>query len=70
MRDKPAAAHGHRPATVRADGRPHVVPVDGVWVDDRLYFGGRPEASGLEGRWPVVTSGPGRPGDSAPGFGW
>jgi nitroimidazol reductase NimA-like FMN-containing flavoprotein (pyridoxamine 5'-phosphate oxidase superfamily) len=25
-------------ATVRPDGRPHVVPVLGVWVDDRLVF--------------------------------
>jgi nitroimidazol reductase NimA-like FMN-containing flavoprotein (pyridoxamine 5'-phosphate oxidase superfamily) len=30
-------------ATVRRDGRPHVVPVDGVWVDDRFYYGGAPE---------------------------
>ena len=27
-------------ATTRPDGRPHVVPVDGVWVDDLWYFGG------------------------------
>jgi nitroimidazol reductase NimA-like FMN-containing flavoprotein (pyridoxamine 5'-phosphate oxidase superfamily) len=27
-------------ATVRADGRPHVVPLDGLWIDNRLYFGG------------------------------
>lgn len=27
-------------ATVRPDGRPHVVPLDGLWVDDRWYFGG------------------------------
>ena len=27
-------------ATVRPDGRPHVVPVDGLWVDGRLHFGG------------------------------
>lgn len=30
-------------ATVRADGRPHAVPLDGIWVDDALYFGGSPE---------------------------
>ena len=30
-------------ATTRADGRPHVVPVDGLWVDDTWYFGGAPE---------------------------
>jgi hypothetical protein len=30
-------------ATTRPDGRPHVVPVDGLWVDDVWYFGGSPE---------------------------
>jgi len=24
--------------TVRADGRPHVMPLWGVWMDDRFYF--------------------------------
>jgi len=28
--------------TVGADGRPHVTPVDGLWIDDKLYFGGSP----------------------------
>jgi nitroimidazol reductase NimA-like FMN-containing flavoprotein (pyridoxamine 5'-phosphate oxidase superfamily) len=27
-------------ATVRPDGRPHVVPTDGLWIDDVLWFGG------------------------------
>ncbi len=27
-------------ATVRADSRPHVVPVDGLWLGSRLHFGG------------------------------
>jgi hypothetical protein len=27
-------------ATVRPDGRPHTMPVWGVWVDDHLHFGG------------------------------
>jgi Pyridoxamine 5'-phosphate oxidase len=31
-------------ATTRVDGRPHVVPVDGVWFDDVWYFGGDPES--------------------------
>jgi hypothetical protein len=30
-------------ATVRPDGRPHVVPLDGLWRNDRWYFGGSPE---------------------------
>jgi nitroimidazol reductase NimA-like FMN-containing flavoprotein (pyridoxamine 5'-phosphate oxidase superfamily) len=29
-------------ATVRPDGRPHVVPRWGVWLDDRLYYDGAP----------------------------
>ena len=29
-------------ATVRPDGRPHVVPLDGLWLDDRWHFGGSP----------------------------
>lgn len=27
-------------ATIRPDGRPHVVPVDGIWVEDLWYYGG------------------------------
>lgn len=27
-------------ATVRPDGRPHVVPSDGLWIEDHWYFGG------------------------------
>jgi Pyridoxamine 5'-phosphate oxidase len=27
-------------STVRPDGRPHAVPVDGLWLDDILWFGG------------------------------
>lgn len=30
-------------ATTRSDGRPHIVPKDGIWLDDRLHFGGAPE---------------------------
>ena len=29
-------------ATVRQDGRPHTVPVDGIWWERALYFGGDP----------------------------
>jgi hypothetical protein len=31
-------------ATTRPDGRPHVVPVDGIWLDDLWYYGGSEEA--------------------------
>ena len=29
-------------ATVRRNGAPHVVPVDGLWIDGACYFGGDP----------------------------
>jgi nitroimidazol reductase NimA-like FMN-containing flavoprotein (pyridoxamine 5'-phosphate oxidase superfamily) len=29
-------------ATVRPDGRPHAVPLDGLWLDAKWYFGGSP----------------------------
>ena len=29
-------------ATARPDGRPHVVPLDGMWIDDCWYYGGSP----------------------------
>src|SRR5204862_2777617 len=34
------AAHDYWVASVRPDGRPHAVPVWGVWLDGTLYFGG------------------------------
>ncbi|HEY5857257.1 MAG TPA: pyridoxamine 5'-phosphate oxidase family protein [Aldersonia sp.] len=30
-------------AVNRPGGSPHVVPVDGLWVDDILYYGGSPD---------------------------
>lgn len=29
--------------TVDPSSRPHATPVDGIWLDDRLYFGGSPK---------------------------
>lgn len=29
--------------TASADGQPHATPVDGLWIDGRLYFGGSPQ---------------------------
>jgi len=29
--------------TVGPDNRPHTTPVDGLWLDDKLYFGGSPQ---------------------------
>jgi hypothetical protein len=31
-------------ATVRPDGRPHAVPLDGIWMDDVWYYGGSDQA--------------------------
>jgi hypothetical protein len=30
-------------STVDSSGRPHATPVDGLWLDDQLYFGGSQE---------------------------
>jgi len=30
-------------STVSPDGRPHATPVDGLWIDECLYFGGSPQ---------------------------
>ena len=30
-------------ASTRPDGRPHVIPRDGTWLDDGLYYGGSPQ---------------------------
>ena len=30
-------------ASTRPDGRPHVIPRDGTWLDGGLYYGGSPE---------------------------
>lgn len=37
------AAPNYWTTTVGPDGRPHARPVDGVWVDGALCFGGAPE---------------------------
>jgi nitroimidazol reductase NimA-like FMN-containing flavoprotein (pyridoxamine 5'-phosphate oxidase superfamily) len=29
--------------TAAPDGRPHSTPVDGIWIDGTLYFGGNPQ---------------------------
>ena len=33
-------ATGYWLSTTRPDGRPHAVPVDGLWLDDAWWFGG------------------------------
>jgi hypothetical protein len=43
VRGRLEAARSYWLATTRPDGRPHVVPVDGIWLDDHWYFGGSAE---------------------------
>ena len=43
VRDRLAQAARYWLVTVRPDGRPHAMPVDGLWLDDAAYFGGSPE---------------------------
>ena len=40
VRERMSVARNYWLATVRPGGRPHSVPVWGVWVEDRLHFGG------------------------------
>ena len=40
---KLAAAQHYWLATVRPDGRPHVVPRWGVWVDQQFFYDGSPD---------------------------
>ncbi|MBO0869600.1 MAG: pyridoxamine 5'-phosphate oxidase family protein [Micromonosporaceae bacterium] len=44
VRRRLAEARRYWLATTRPDGRPHVVPLDGIWLADLWYFGGAPEA--------------------------
>jgi hypothetical protein len=60
--------------TIRPDGRPHAVPTDGIWADDRWYFGGGPTTVHMrnvaanpdvvvhlgDGSWAVVLEGSAR----------
>lgn len=41
--ERMAAAKVYWVGTVSPDGHPHATPVDGVWMDDKLYFGGSPQ---------------------------
>jgi nitroimidazol reductase NimA-like FMN-containing flavoprotein (pyridoxamine 5'-phosphate oxidase superfamily) len=41
--ERMAAATHFWVSTVSPDNHPHATPVDGLWVNDRLYFGGSAE---------------------------
>jgi hypothetical protein len=43
IRERMTKAMHYWICTVTPDQRPHATPVDGLWLDDRLYFGGSPE---------------------------
>src|SRR5215468_9236087 len=40
--ERMAEAQNYWVCTVSSDEQPHATPVWGLWVDDRLYFGGSP----------------------------
>lgn len=42
--ERMAEARNYWVATTRPDGRPHVTPVWGLWVDGTFYFGGEPRS--------------------------
>ena len=42
VRERLVEARTYWLATTRADGRPHAVPLDGIWVDDVWWYGGAP----------------------------
>jgi len=43
VRKSLATARLYWVVTVRPDGRPHAMPVEGVWLDGRLHFGAGPQ---------------------------
>lgn len=43
VEERMAKARNYWVGTTRPDGRPHARPVDGVWVEGALCFGGAPE---------------------------
>jgi nitroimidazol reductase NimA-like FMN-containing flavoprotein (pyridoxamine 5'-phosphate oxidase superfamily) len=44
VEERMAKARNYWVSTTRPDGRPHVRPVDGLWVDGAFCFGGDPKA--------------------------
>ncbi len=44
VRERMSGAMQYWVTTVDPRGRPHATPVDGLWIDDRLYFGGSPRS--------------------------
>ena len=41
--ERMAEAQNYWVCTVNSDEQPHATPVWGIWLDDRLYFGGGPQ---------------------------
>lgn len=42
VRKELEAAQTYWVTSVRPNGRPHIVPRDGIWLDDSWYYGGSP----------------------------
>src|SRR5919201_2635067 len=57
VEERMAKARNYWVSTTRPDGTPHVRPVDGVWVNGALCFGGAPETRWVRNltRNPSVT---------------
>jgi general stress protein 26 len=57
VEERMAKAANYWVSTTRPNGAPHVRPVDGVWVDGSLCFGGSPETRWVRNlqRNPAVT---------------
>jgi pyridoxamine 5'-phosphate oxidase-like protein len=57
------AAHNYWISTTRPDGRPHAMPVWGLWLDETFLFStsrrSRKVAIWIDGRRPWSTSNPG-----------
>lgn len=45
VRDQLERAKQYWLAANRASGSPHVVPLDGLWLDDKWWYGGSPETA-------------------------
>ena len=44
VRERMEGAQHYWISTVGPGGAPHPRPIDGMWLDDRLYFGGSPQS--------------------------
>ena len=62
VEERMSKAHNYWVSTTRPDGRPHVMPVWGVWIERRFYFGtDRRSRKGRNlARQPAIAGAPGK----------